>query len=133
MYQERLVLLLAALMDNDMGSPAPLKMVSEGSRVKRIKARLLDCLAEPPNLDTLARDEHITVAHLVRSFHKEAVMPPLAWLMQRRIGKARELLRQGMSISEVALSLGFADQAHFTKTFNRFNAMTPGRFQRINF
>ncbi|MGL9750660.1 MAG: helix-turn-helix domain-containing protein [Symbiopectobacterium sp.] len=53
--------------------------------------------------------------------------------MQRRIGKARELLRQGMSISEVALSLGFADQAHFTKTFNRFNAMTPGCFQRINF
>ncbi|MGX8939703.1 AraC family transcriptional regulator [Symbiopectobacterium sp. Eva_TO] len=133
MYQERLVMLLAALMDNDMGSPAPLKMVSEGSRVKRIKARLLDCLAEQPNLDTLARDEHITVAHLVRSFHQEAGMPPLAWLMQRRIGKARELLRQGMSISEVALSLGFADQSHFTKTFNRFNAMTPGRFQRINF
>ncbi|MGK2888260.1 MAG: helix-turn-helix domain-containing protein [Candidatus Malihini olakiniferum] len=43
------------------------------------------------------------------------------------------MLRQGMSISKVALSLGFTYQAHFTKTFNRFNAMMPGRFQRINF
>lgn len=132
MRQEQIVMLLAALMEHSIPTGAPVAKRRDGSRIKRLKARLLDDLAAPPSLDVLARDEHISVAHLVRSFHQEAGLPPLAWLMQRRIGKARELLRQGMSISQVAVSVGFADQAHFTKAFNRFNAMTPGRFQRIN-
>lgn len=132
MRQEQILMLLAELMESAMPSEAPMAKLRDGGRVKRLKARLLDDLAAPPSLDELARDEHISVAHLVRSFHQEAGLPPLAWLMQRRIGKARELLRQGMSISQVAVSVGFADQAHFTKAFNRFNAMTPGRFQRIN-
>lgn len=132
MRQEQILMLLAALMENETPGEAPAAQPRDGGRIKRLKARLLDDLTAPPSLDALARDEQISVAHLVRSFHQEAGLPPLAWLMQRRIGKARELLRQGMSISQVAVSVGFADQAHFTKAFNRFNAMTPGRFQRIN-
>lgn len=130
--QEQILMLLAALMETSLSRAEPSVLGRDGARIKRLKARLLDALAAPPNLDDLARDEQISVAHLVRSFHQEAGLPPQAWLMQRRMSKARELLRQGMDISQVALSVGFADQAHFTKAFNRFNAMTPGRFQRIN-
>lgn len=130
--QEQIVMLLAGLMNTEIPVPSNLSRVSDSSRIKRLKAHLLNDLSAPPNLDELARQESISAAHLVRSFHQAVGMPPLAWLMQRLMNKARELLRQGMSISQVALSVGFADQAHFTKAFNRFNAMTPGRFQRIN-
>ena len=34
---------------------------------------------------------------------------------------------------QVALALGFADQAHFTKAFGRYSAMTPGQFRDIKF
>ncbi|MGL9734023.1 MAG: helix-turn-helix domain-containing protein [Symbiopectobacterium sp.] len=123
------MLLLAALMDNDMGSPVPLKIVSEGQQGKMHQGALARLPRRTIQSGCIfTRDEHITVAHLVRSFHQKAGILPLPCLMHRRISKVRELLHQGMSISEVALSLDFADQAHFTKTFNRFNAMTPGCF-----
>ncbi len=132
MRQEQIIMLLAGLMDDETPTSPERGRDNDSGRIKRLKAHLLNDLSAPPNLDQLARQESISAAHLVRSFHQAVGMPPLAWLMQRRMHHARELLRQGMSITQVALSVGFADQAHFTKAFTRFNAMTPGRFQRIN-
>ena len=69
----------------------------------------------------------------MRGFTHSEGISPLAWLMQVRMRRARIWLRQGMPISQVALELGFADQAHFTKAFGRYNAMTPGQFRDIKF
>ena len=81
----------------------------------------------------LAQQAGITPAHLVRRFHQACGLPPLAWQMQQRMAEARRQLRAGQSIIEVALATGFADQAHFSKTFSRFCGMTPGRYRQINF
>ncbi|MEH0874809.1 AraC family transcriptional regulator [Pectobacterium cacticida] len=130
--QERIILLLAALMENQH-HVSPHRQVQEVERITRIKDDLLNDLSAIPTLNQLAQRENISVAHLVRSFNQAVGLPPLAWLMQRRMCKARELLRQGEAISQVAADVGFADQAHFTKAFNRYNAMTPGQFRHINF
>ncbi|KHN55367.1 helix-turn-helix transcriptional regulator [Pectobacterium fontis] len=130
--QERLILLLAALMENPHRVP-PQGHIKEAARITRIKEGLLNDLSDVPTLDQLAQQENLSVAHLVRSFNQAVGLPPLAWLMQRRMCKARELLRQGAAISQVAGEVGFADQAHFTKAFSRYNALTPGQFRRINF
>ena len=130
--QERIILLLAGLMENQHPMPSQ-GQVKEAERITRIKDGLLNDLSDVPTLDQLAQQENLSVAHLVRSFNQAVGLPPLAWLMQRRMYKARELLRQGAAISQVAGDVGFADQAHFTKAFNRYNAMTPGQFRRINF
>jgi AraC family transcriptional regulator, chemosensory pili system protein ChpD len=103
------------------------------SRVKRIQDRLLGDISATPDLRTLAASEGISPAYLVRSFHRHVGLPPLAWHMQQRISHARRLLRCGRSIVDVALDAGFADQAHFTKTFVRFMGMTPGQFRSVNF
>ncbi|WP_293763377.1 AraC family transcriptional regulator [uncultured Aquitalea sp.] len=111
------------------GPPASLS----SPRLRRLQERLLDQLDSPPTLDALAAEEGLSEAHLVRAFKTAAGLPPLAWLMQRRLSAARALLRQGEDIAEVALATGFADQAHFSKTFTRFCGMSPGRFRRVNF
>jgi len=43
--------------------------------------------------------------------------PFAAPLIQRRIERAKQLLRTGQPIVDTALQFGFADQAHFTKRF----------------
>jgi len=42
----------------------------------------------------------------------------------------RQLTTSDKPLSEIALSAGFADQSHFTKTFRRLTRTTPGEFRR---
>jgi AraC family transcriptional regulator len=46
-----------------------------------------------------------------------------------RIERATAILRERtMTIARVAVSLGFADQSHFTRTFGRFIGVSPKSF-----
>jgi AraC-like DNA-binding protein len=47
-----------------------------------------------------------------------------------RILRARELLRRGLPVAEVALETGFYDQAHLTRVFKRCVGVPPRRFSR---
>jgi AraC-like DNA-binding protein len=44
--------------------------------------------------------------------------------------EAAELLRQRLSITEVAMRLGYSDPAHFTRAFRRRFGMTPGQWRQ---
>jgi AraC-like DNA-binding protein len=37
-----------------------------------------------------------------------------------------------MPLVEVALTAGFADQAHFTRVFSSAYGLTPGRYRRLH-
>ncbi len=95
---------------------------------RRVQAR-----AERPDADVAALAE--AAAMPVRSFRRrfQAAFgePPHRWLAGRRIARARHLLQENrLSLSETALDLGFASQAHFTEAFRRAVGVTPGRFRR---
>ena len=67
--------------------------------------------------------------HLIRRFASVHGMPPMAWALQRRVARARTLLRGGIRPAEVAALLGFADQAHLTRAFRNAMGTTPGRYR----
>jgi AraC-like DNA-binding protein len=56
-------------------------------------------------------------------------MTPHAFLVNQRIQFARERLRSGQLIADVALQAGFADQAHFQRAFKQHLAATPGQYR----
>jgi len=86
-----------------------------------------DC-ARPLFLADLCRITGLSPAYLVRSFKARFGLSPHAYQSNRRIRLGQELLRRGASIAEVALTCGFADQAHFQRVFKRHVAATPGQF-----
>jgi AraC-like DNA-binding protein len=47
-----------------------------------------------------------------------------------RLARALPLLRQGAPAGEVAYELGFADQAHFARTFKDSYGLTPRAYAR---
>jgi AraC-like DNA-binding protein len=79
-------------------------------------------------LDELAKVAFLSPFHLLRVFRDEIGLPPHAFQTQLRIERAKELLRAGFSITQIALTTGFFDQAHFSKQFKRYVGISPGKF-----
>lgn len=97
----------------------------------RIAKDYLDArLADTVDLETVSREAGLTPFHLIRVFRRETGLTPHAWVVDRRIQVAAQLLRRGIAPSEVALDCGFADQSHLTRAFKARLGVTPGRFRR---
>ena len=57
---------------------------------------------------------------------------PHKWVVQQRIVRARDLLRDGaMSLEDVASACGFFDQSHFTRSFSAHMGASPGVWRRM--
>jgi AraC-like DNA-binding protein len=112
-----------------------LSATAEARRDGEVTARLRDYLeahyAEPVALEQLAALVQRHPRHLIEAFRRAYGVPPHTYLLQRRVREAKRLLLAGEPPLEVALALGFYDQAHFSGTFKRFTGVAPGRFQRL--
>lgn len=64
--------------------------------------------------------------HFTRSFRAQAGCSPGAWLRQRRIERADDLLAAGVPVNEVARRVGFASPSHFATTFRQLRGRNPG-------
>jgi AraC-like DNA-binding protein len=73
----------------------------------------------------------LSVNHFSRAFRRSMGKPPHRWLLDRRIERACEMLRgTEMSLADIALGCGFAEQSHFTRVFTRTIGMPPGAWRR---
>lgn len=102
---------------------------ADAARLSLLQARLAEELAEPITLTELAAVVGLSTFHVTRFFSRSVGMPPHAWRNQLRLSRAQGLLRQGMSVTEVAAATGFTDQSHFTRHFKRAFGAAPGRWQ----
>ena len=84
-------------------------------------------------LAQLARECGLSTAHFSRAFKDTTGIPPHQWMLHRRIESAMRLLRsQQLSLPEVALACGFADQSHFTRVFTKLSGTSPGAWRRLH-
>ena len=82
-------------------------------------------------LKEVARECGLSVSHFSRAFRRTTGAAPYHWLMMLRVEAAREKLRDGrLSLSEVALACGFADQSHLTRVFTGMVGISPGAWRR---
>jgi AraC-like DNA-binding protein len=68
---------------------------------------------------------------LARQFRAMLGTSPHRYLLMRRLDLARRRLREGR-LADVACDAGFADQAHFTRTFKAAFGLTPARYRALS-
>src|ERR1051326_1304726 len=73
----------------------------------------------------------LTRFELARQFRTAYGTSPYRYSLLRRLDFARDALCNGATIVDVALSAGFADQAHFTRLFTATFGLTPRRYARL--
>jgi transcriptional regulator GlxA family with amidase domain len=85
------------------------------------------------SLDDIARAACVSRSHFTRLFRVSMGASPMYHLLRMRIERAKTLLAQNdQSICSIALSLGFFDQSHFSRTFRRMTGMSPSEFARMS-
>lgn len=103
---------------------------AEGQAHDRRIVRAIDYinanLGENLSLRDIAAASGLSVGTLGRLFPRHTSASPHAYMLRRRIEKARQLLQSSeLPIAQVALATGFADQAHLSKALKRYLGMTP--------
>lgn len=128
--EEGLLLLLFLLLQR-FGQPLPEGGPQCGAEVERACAFMEEHFGERICLDQICRQAGLSRSALLRAFAREKGVTPYNYLENVRIGKAKQLLEQGVPPAETALRTGFSDQSHFTNCFTRFIGLTPGMYREL--
>lgn len=87
--------------------------------------------AEDLNLDRLAATAQLSKFHFLRSFAAVYGMTPLAYLGERRVERAQDLLRTtNLTVTEVCHAVGYSSLGSFSARFREVVGETPSDFQR---
>ncbi|WP_147198994.1 AraC family transcriptional regulator [Pantoea sp. CCBC3-3-1] len=95
-----------------------------------LRSYLHDRMACDIGLDELAHYSGLDRFRLNRQFKKAFGLSPHAYLVRLRLRTARVLLAQGLEPAHVAATVGFADQSHLGRWFQRAYRMSPALYQR---
>jgi AraC family transcriptional regulator len=101
-----------------------------GWQVRRLRTFIGLNLDQPIRVRHLGAVVQLSASHFARVFKKAFGETPHSYLVRCRLDHAKHLLISGaVPLSEVALSCGFADQAHLCRTFGRFVGQSPAAWR----
>lgn len=101
-------------------------------KLKQAVEYINEHLSEDLSLETLAIELNISQYYLCRLFKQSIGMSPHTYLVQQRIERSKQLLKDKNNlIVDVAIACGFANPSHFAKCFRQQIGITPKQFQRI--
>ena len=82
-------------------------------------------------LQNIATELGLSVSHFSRAFRASVGLPPHQWLLRQRVRVAKQLMTdRGLSLAEIAVAAGFANQSHFTRVFSSLAGVSPGEWRR---
>ena len=99
-------------------------------QLRRVTAFIEDHLAEEIGLSRLADLVDLSPWHFCRSFKQSTGVPPHRFFVQLRIERAKRLLAdRGVSVTEVALALGFGGSTQFARAFRAVVGLSPREYR----
>src|ERR1700716_1060571 len=134
-YAEALGIVLTHELVRINGDTAPRGTVSRGGlacwQQKRVAAYIEEHVADDITLATLAELARLSPYHFSRSFKRSFGMPPHKYHATRRIQRAKQLLaNRELSVTAIALDVGFSETSTFTAAFHRLTGQTPSSYRR---
>ncbi|MFZ2019344.1 MAG: AraC family transcriptional regulator [Methyloceanibacter sp.] len=134
LFVDYVTLAAGAHVAHTYGEMGPARRVRGGLAAwqeRRAKELMSANLDGETSIADLAQECGLSLSYFTRAFRATTGVPPHRWLMQCRVDKAKDLLRNStLSLSEIALACGFADQSHFTTAFTKWVGTSPGAWRR---
>jgi AraC family transcriptional regulator len=100
-------------------------------QITRVRAYIESNLQSNIDAGDLSAVAQRSRAHFSRSFKRTFGEPPHAYVIKRRLERACHLMvTTSDSLSQIALSVGFSDQAHLCRLFQRAFGQRPSIWRR---
>ncbi len=89
-------------------------------------------LSRSIRVSELSRIAGYSQFHFMRAMKLQTGYSPHQYILKHRIEKARSLIAEHENkLADIAVEVGFYNQAHFTTAFHRITGLTPGAFRRL--
>ena len=100
-------------------------------RMKRVEQYLAVNIDRRVSLDDMAAAAGLSKMHFAAQFRTATGFRPHEYLLFKRIERAKAVLAATeMPLVQVAFSVGFVAQAHFSTVFKRFTGKSPARWKQ---
>ena len=100
------------------------------ARLRRVRDRIDREYAQPLDVAALAAGVHVSAGHLSREFKAAYGESVYAYLMTRRIERAKALLRRGdLSVTDVCFAVGCSSLGTFSTRFTELVGETPSAYR----
>ena len=102
-------------------------------QARRVASHIDDNLDGSLPLSELAELARLSNGYFSRAFKGTFGQTPHAFIIGRRVERARKQMLEGPDpLSQIAVSCGFADQAHLARIFRRETGLAPSEWRRAN-
>ncbi len=100
-------------------------------QIARVRAFIDENLHRTIHVEDLSAVAQRSTPHFSRSFKQDFGEPPHAYVVRRRLERACHLMiTSSASLVEIALSVGFSDQAHLCRLFRQAFGQSPSSWRR---
>lgn len=99
--------------------------------IKKIQLYIRRHYAEPLTLDALSEHIHLSKYHISHEFKRCCGLSIVEYINGIRINEAKLLLAEtSLSVSEIAMSVGFESLNYFYRVFRKQEAITPLQYRK---
>ena len=109
--------------------PAP----AQAGNLEEVARYMEEHLDEPLSIPQLSRRAFLSPTAFKAAFRQRYGLAVHAWLRQRRMERAAQLLRgSSLTVLEVAQSVGYSSGSQFTAAFRERYGTSPGKFRKMS-
>lgn len=99
-------------------------------RVEKIIQMMRDDVRGELSLGEFAQSVNLSVWRLCHIFKSDVGMPPIRFLRQLRMERAKDLLESSfLSVKEIAFQVGLNDESHFVRDFKSTYGYSPALYR----
>jgi transcriptional regulator GlxA family with amidase domain len=105
----------------------------DARRLRLVIDTINDRIGEPLSVSMLSSVAGLSRSYFSHVFRTSVGRTPHAHIVRLRIRRAMDLMAEtNAPLTDIALSAGFSDQAHFANAFRRTTGTTPAKWRKLH-
>ena len=98
-------------------------------QMQKVLAYIDDNICTQLKLEDLAGISGLSLSGFKQKFRRETGISPREYINIKKIEKAKELLKSGMSVTDTAFALDFSSSSYFSVLFRQMEDMSPSEYK----
>jgi AraC-like DNA-binding protein len=108
-----------------------LRYITHDERLRMARAYLDSNYTSAITIQHVSQETALSPYHFIRLFCRVYKQTPHQYIIQRRIERAKELLRSSdLSVTEICLEIGFESLGSFSTRFRKTAGLSPSEYRK---